>query len=72
MAPIFAFSATIAEPSLTRFTIAGENIRIVHEDMSDGREDFEHAKALLKDGEQILFLDLDTIKQIWICLIFTI
>jgi hypothetical protein len=32
-----------------------ENIRIVHEDMSDGREDFEHAKALLKEAEQIVF-----------------
>ena len=37
--------------------IAAEGIKIVHEDISDGRDkDFERAKALMHEAEQVRFL----------------
>jgi hypothetical protein len=38
-------------------SVAGANIKIIHEDIRDGRDkDFERAKALMKEASRILFM----------------
>jgi SIR2-like domain len=55
-------SATRSRPYINHFirdmlAIAAAEIKIVHEDIADGRDkDFERAKELLRKAEQILFL----------------
>jgi hypothetical protein len=49
--------AYVANPDPHALTIATKGIKIVHEDIADGRDnDFESAKWLLKQAKQIYFL----------------